>query len=240
MGDRELRLARDHSIGRGRKTAPYRVRHGSALPGAGFAGPDDGSGFGGGFAHGGSPQSGPSDNLKTILRHYASGGSVENFQTGALKEAAKVLPELLSSVFKRRPLVNPVRQDFPGIWADPRRIADVAESMVPPEDASMKHLFGYNRQELDEAFGNRVGNTSGSEFIGPPGKRFKTPPNIAQTMTPGNAQRLQDIIDETKKRPGLFAATNFYPLDPLYDRQRELLGDDLADEAFRRLNTVMG
>lgn len=245
MGDASNRSRKE----RARKGAFFHVRHGSALPGAGFAGPDDGSGFGGGFAAGG-----PSDKLKQVLRHYASGGTVENFGDGGLKgpllgaslegiEAlAKKVPELLPSIFKRRPLRStPQRMDFSGIWGDPREIARVANDMVSPEHPSLKQIFGVTREDLLNDYGNRTGNLSGADLLSPmKSRRPPTAGSIENTMTPRNAQRLVDIIAEAKKYPNLVAGSNFYPLDPLFHRTEQLMPRDDAVDQFRRFNLLTG
>lgn len=144
-------------------------------------------------------------------------------------------------VTRRRPIRNPQRREFPGIWDDPRLIAEEAYENTSPEDPAMRRLFGHDRDMLYERFKDRVGNISGATLIPLKAKpRGSTiAPNI---MTEGNAQRLIDILGEGEEyAPEMSKGMHvWYALDPVHERLTALHGPDEADRLFRRFNTLVG
>lgn len=132
-------------------------------------------------------------------------------------------------------------QNFPGIWDDPRMIAEDAAAYTAPESPAMKELFGYNRGELYERFKDRVGNVPGAEYIALKAKG-RGADSAKAMMTPWNAQRLQDILVEGERHaPDLSRGMQvWYAMDPAHERLTQLHGDDRADQLYRRFNTFTG
>lgn len=141
-----------------------------------------------------------------------------------------------------RPLKKPRNNDFPGIWDDPRVIADDARANTAPEDPAMKQLWGYDRDALYEAYKDRVGNVPGEEFLRPQKGKARGSEHTLNMMTPGNAQRMVDTLAEAGERaPELTKGMHvWYAMDPVHQRLRELHGDDMAEHLYRQFNTLTG
>jgi hypothetical protein len=117
---------------------------------------------------------------------YARGGrAYQRFKTGGPSRP-------------RGAIKNPVRNPYPELWDDPRKIAQDAAARTAPEDPSMKQLWGLDRGDMYELFKDRKGTVSGSSIIEMPtrGRGAEAAHNV---MTPRNAQRLQDTLAEGEK-----------------------------------------
>jgi len=140
----------------------------------------------------------------------------------------------------RRPVKKPQRDaPFPGIWKNPRELAEFAETRLEKEDPILRQLFGVGREELSE-----IANRSMNPDWVPPsvimgGKGSSAARNV---MTPANTQRLQDILHEGMQRaPGVSEGSKgWYVLDPMYQRMEELVGPEQAAKDFERMNAMMG
>jgi hypothetical protein len=133
---------------------------------------------------------------------------------------------------------DPYRMGFPGIYADPREIARIANERVIPEDPSMKRLWGVTRGDLTEMAKGRVGNEA--PVVPPAGPRSRGSLAAENVMTPKNEQRIQDILYEGGKYPGLQHADAWYINDPMYHRMAEIMGPEEAKLAYRKLNQITG
>ena len=138
---------------------------------------------------------------------------------------------------KIQTVAEPYRMMYPGIYRDPRIIAEEAAARVGPEDPSMKRLFGVTRGDLRDMAQGRVGNEEPRLhlFNGPRGAL------AAQNIqTPQNSQRLIDILEEGGKHEGLRTADAWYIMDPVYRRMAELFGPEEAIKRYRHFNTLTG
>lgn len=138
---------------------------------------------------------------------------------------------------RRRPaLIDPLRQANPGIFKDPRQIAREAEAQVAPENPMMKRLWGYDRQDLMDAFGNRQGNMAG---VIPGLAANPTGSEVAgNIITPGNTKRMQEALYYAPKlAPNLTRGMiPWYVLDPEYQRLRQMYDEPEALRRFGLLN----
>lgn len=133
---------------------------------------------------------------------------------------------------------NPQRVFSPGIYDNPRVIAERAAGNVVPEHPALKELFGVTRNDLWEMSGRgtRQGNME-------PQIRTAANPKGSYAadavMTPQNAQRLVDIGAEAGKHPGLVQGMDpWYVMDPAYQRMVKLVGEEQAKRDYVRFNTV--
>ena len=134
-------------------------------------------------------------------------------------------------------VADPHRMMFPGIYRDPRIIAEEAAARVGPEDEMMKRLWGVTRGDLREMAQGRVGNEAPVVPMGGPRSRGSLAAQNIQT--PQNTQRLIDILEEGGKHEGLRTADAWYIMDPVYRRMVEMGVNDPA-AAYRHLNTLTG
>lgn len=133
-------------------------------------------------------------------------------------------------------VAEPYRMMYPGIYSDPREIARIAAERVAPENPAMKQLWGVTRGDLNEMAAGRVGNTEPTGVISSIRPRGSV--SAQNIMTPGNTQRLVDILDEAGKMPGLRHADAWYTMDPVYKRIEQMGSNDPAGQ-YRHLNTMM-
>lgn len=134
-------------------------------------------------------------------------------------------------------VADPYRMMYPGIYRDPRIIAEEAASRVGPEDPAMKQLWGVTRGDLREMAQGRVGNEAPVVPMGGPRSRGSLAAQNIQT--PQNTQRLVDILGEAGKHEGLRNADAWYVMDPVYRRLVEMgVNDPVA--RYRHLNTLTG
>jgi hypothetical protein len=140
---------------------------------------------------------------------------------------------------RRMTVKNPTAMAYPRIYDRPDEL--VARAKVAPEDESLKRLFGVTRADLYEIAqqGTRQGNLTERPY-----RTAKNPKGAAHAqnvMTPQNAQRILDIIEEARKRPDLYQGmAAWYTMDPLYQRFVEIHGPEKALEAYRQFNTLTG
>jgi len=135
-------------------------------------------------------------------------------------------------------VADPYRTMYPGIYRNPKEIAEIAASHLVPEDPAMKQLWGVTRGDLDEIVKDRIGNRQDPGVI-----LAKNPSGsvAAQNiMTPQNTQRLIDILGEAGKVPGLAHTDAWYVMDPMYQRMVQLFGPEEALARYRHLNTMTG
>lgn len=133
---------------------------------------------------------------------------------------------------------QPQRVAFPGIYNDPRQVIADSNSMVGPEDPLLSRLFDVNRQDLSDIALSRQGNELG---ILPGAKPGGTGAASARgVMTPQNEQRLIDVLTEARGTPLHTGMTGWYSMDPLYERFRQMYGDDEAPARYAKFNTLMG
>ncbi|HLY88317.1 MAG TPA: hypothetical protein VKQ27_04975 [Acetobacteraceae bacterium] len=133
-------------------------------------------------------------------------------------------------------VADPYRMMFPGVYRNPRTIAEEAAARVGEEDPAMKRLFGVTRGDLREMAQGRVGNEEPRlHTVGNP-RGAVSAQNI---QTPQNTQRLVDILGEAGQHEGLRTADAWYIMDPVYRRMEELHGPEAA-ERYRKFNTLTG
>ena len=136
-------------------------------------------------------------------------------------------------------VANPKRNAFPGVYADPRQAVSEATQKVGPEDPLLRQLFGVSRQDLSDLALSRQGNELGAlpgATANPRGSQA-----AQDVMTPQNEQRLIDVLSESRNSPSLYQGmTGWYAMDPLYERFRQIFGDDEAPARYQKFNTLMG
>ena len=151
------------------------------------------------------------------------------------EEGAKIARKV-----KVKPTVKEAeRIAFPGIYDDPRVIAEKAASRVAPESPAMKQLFGVTRDDLYEMSKGRKGNIIGKlpgEAKNPKGSKA-----AEKVMTKKNEQRLLDALYESEKYPELIQGMDpWYTMDPLYKQMVQLVGPEKAVEEYKKFNTLLG
>lgn len=134
-------------------------------------------------------------------------------------------------------VADPHRMMYPGIYGNPRTIAEEAASRVGEEDPAMKRLFGVTRGDLREMAQGRVGNEEPNLHTVANPRGAVSAQNI---QTPQNMQRLVDILGEAGQHEGLRTADAWYIMDPVYRRMVEMFGPEEAAVRYRRLNTLTG
>lgn len=134
-------------------------------------------------------------------------------------------------------LPNPLRTAFPGVYDDPRVVAQRAEQMVLPESPNLSRLFGVTRADL-----SRAAQTPGTApgFIPNAPKKPRGSEKTDQIMSEPNTQRLVEGLLATEDyaprlREGM---TGWYIMDPAYQRLVELVGPAEATRRFERFNAL--
>ena len=133
---------------------------------------------------------------------------------------------------------NATGMPYPGIYGNPKAMAEEAESRVAPESENLKKVFGVTRDDIFERGAHRRGNMEPHlPFKG--GER--TSPAVEGIMNPRNAGRLQDIVHEAMQKPKLMRGMMpWYYHDPVFHRLREMMPEDEAIRRFKKLTTVVG
>ena len=137
-------------------------------------------------------------------------------------------------------VADPLRQEFPGVYDNPRVIAQEAEALVPPESPNLQRLFGTSREELAALGQTRQGNEPGVLPGARPGSRGAS---VAPQITGSrNTNRLVDTLAESiTNAPQLTEGmTGWYVMDPMYQRMEQLLGPAEAARQYRQLNAMSG
>jgi hypothetical protein len=133
---------------------------------------------------------------------------------------------------------DPQRMFSPGIYANPRDIADKAGAMLAPENPAMKELFGVTRADLADIGqqGTRQGTAQPSINAPANVRGSYVAENIA---TPRNAQRIIDAnVEAAKRHPDLTRAMDaWYVMDPMYWKMAQIFGPEEAARRYTRLNT---
>lgn len=137
----------------------------------------------------------------------------------------------------RQTVKDPIRNANPGIYKNPKVIAQEAAARVAPEDPALKQLFGVSRDDLYE-ISKRKGNAD-------PVIRTAANPKgsaaVDKIKTKANEQRLIDGLSEARNQPDLFKGMHgWYVMDPAYNRLVELVGTDEAKRLYTRFNTMVG
>ena len=160
-------------------------------------------------------------------------------------ERAQLSVPTARDVFGVRPTVrSPNKIANPGIYRDPRVIADEAQAMADrgPESAALKDVWGTSRAELADIAGNREGNIADPLAGIRAAQTDMKGPNATgrKIMVPENTQRITDILREGQKRaPGLMEGMQgWYVSDPMFKRLVELVGPEEAVIRFNRLNLL--
>lgn len=137
------------------------------------------------------------------------------------------------------PTVDPVqRVAFPGIYKPANQAVAEASARVGPEDPLLHRLFGVNRADLTDIAMSRQGNELG---ILPGAKPNATGAKSALgVMNPRNEQRLIDVLAAAKQDPKLRDMIGWYTADPLYERFRQIYGDDMSPREFELFRHLTG
>jgi hypothetical protein len=140
--------------------------------------------------------------------------------------------------FGRATVKDPVSYEYPGIYGNPKKMAEEAASRVAPESPNLKRLFGVTRKDLYDIGENRVGNMEPTLAMAPNPKGSAATEKI---MNKKNEQRLIDILDEAGKHHALRHGMDaWYVMDPLYQAMEKQFGPDEAKRRFTKLNTLTG
>lgn len=133
------------------------------------------------------------------------------------------------------------RMLWPGIYGNPREIAETAEAKVEPEIPEMKQLWrGMGREELADQFRPVRGNAD--PVVPDPKPGSKGGAHIKNITNPRNTNRLLDILQAGEDHaPKLMTGmTGWYNNQPMYDRLVELVGPEEAVKRFNQLNILEG
>lgn len=151
------------------------------------------------------------------------------------EEGAKVVRKA-----KVKPTVKEAeRVAFPGIYDDPRIIAEKASSRVASESPAMKQLFGVTRDDLYEMSKGRKGNIEGK--LPGAAENPKGSKAAEKVMTKKNEQRLLDALYESEKYPELVKGMDpWYTMDPLFKQMVQLMGEEKAVKEYKKFNTLLG
>jgi hypothetical protein len=161
---------------------------------------------------------------------------------GALQAAAGAAPFIGKPVAGaakagRSTIKGALRKAFPGIYDDPRVVAQRAEAMVLPESSNLGKLFGVSREDLAKA-ARSPGTAPGVIPKAP--KKPRGSEKTEKIMSPANTRRLVEGLLATeeyapKLRQGM---TGWYMMDPAYQRLVELVGADEAAKRYARFNAL--
>jgi hypothetical protein len=170
------------------------------------------------------------------------GSGLLDVSLGALQAAAGVTPVVGGTASKavkagRSTIQGALRKAFPGIYDDPKLVAERAEAMVMPESPNLARLFGVTREDLA-----RAAQTPGTA----PGVIPKAPKNprgsekTEKIMSPANTRRLVEGLQATEEfaprlRQGM---TGWYMMDPAYQRLVDLVGPEEAARRYERFNAL--
>ena len=151
------------------------------------------------------------------------------------EEGAKIARKV-----KVKPTVKEAeRIAYPGIYDDPRVIAEKAASRVAPESPAMKQLFGVTRDDLYEMSKGRKGNIEGK--LPGAAENPKGSKAAEKVMTKKNEQRLLDAFAESEKHPELIRGMDpWYTMDPLFKQMVQLMGEEKAIQEYKKFNTLLG
>lgn len=168
---------------------------------------------------------------RDVRRHgFAGGGKIIE---QAIKAAKLITSEGKPTV---RGMVNEAPL-FPDVYKNPRLLAEEAESRVAPEDPLLKRLWGVTREDMFNIAGSRPGNREPVLAAGsanPRGVNYAA----ESVMVPENAERLQSILEEGRKQPGLRTGMMpWYYMDPVHARLEQMFDPDEARNRYNLLNT---
>jgi hypothetical protein len=141
---------------------------------------------------------------------------------------------------KVKPTVKEAKRiAFPGIYDDPRIIAEKASGRVASESPAMKQLFGVTRDDLYEMSKGRKGNIEGK--LPGAAENPKGSKAAEKVMTKKNEQRLLDALYESEKYPELVKGMDpWYTMDPLFKQMVQLMGEEKAVKEYKKFNTLLG
>lgn len=115
----------------------------------------------------------------------------------------------------------------------PELVAEAA-GRVAPESPLLKQVLGTSRDELAE-LAQRPPSYLERPYAAPPGAKGSK--NAEKVTTRRNATRVQGIIEESKKYPGLYnGMTGWYEMDPLFEWMKREYGKDRAAKMFTDIN----
>jgi len=133
---------------------------------------------------------------------------------------------------------DPQRLAYPGIYRNPKEIAQQALDAVIPEGEAMKTLFGVSRGDLDAiSQGRNYGALSAPDHAFPFPARGRGAAVSEGVLTPANMRRIVDISGESLKHDPLKFTRSWYEMQPFWDRAAEL---GLSPEEMQRMNARIG
>lgn len=136
-------------------------------------------------------------------------------------------------------LPDRARTSFPGIYNNPREIAQGAEGRVAPESSWLSDLFGVTRADLAKT-AERGGTLTPEQVLPEVGEGARGSASAERVMTPGNTARLRRVLEAGREHaPELTKGmSGWYVMDPAYQRLLHLSGDaDEAKKLYDRFNT---
>jgi hypothetical protein len=135
-------------------------------------------------------------------------------------------------------VLDPRRVFSPGVYENPRVVAEKAAENVAAEHPALKELFGVTRADLYDISqqGRRKGNME-PEIHAPkkPGESY-----VAEGLaTPQNEQRILDTLGEGLKHRGLREGmVPWYVMDPMFQHMVKLVGKEQAIKDYQRFNAT--
>jgi hypothetical protein len=152
-----------------------------------------------------------------------------------LKAPARPLSDFRAPVTVQNP--NERGLGFPGIYQNPKTIAEGARANTAPESPNLKFLFNVTRRDLADMADRKL---HPSEMFWTPKAKARGSDTSSRVMVPQNAQRLVDTLAEIKTgAPGMFTGMKgWYMMDPAYQRLVQLVGPERAAAEYKRLNAM--
>jgi hypothetical protein len=137
----------------------------------------------------------------------------------------------------RSTIKNADRIAFPGIYKDPKQLAEEAEVMVRPESENLSKLFGVTRDDLAKA-AEQPGTAAG--VIPGAAKKPKGTEHGARVMEPKNTRRILTALEAGRElAPELSRGMKgWYMTDPAFARLVALVGEEEAVKRMSRLNAL--
>jgi hypothetical protein len=137
---------------------------------------------------------------------------------------------------------EPQRVSYPGIYKNPRVIAEEAAANVAPEHPAMKELFGVTRDDLWEIGGRgaRPGNVDPASAIWQPTGSSGGSYVSDAIMKRRNAQRIIDTLGEAERYPELTRGMDaWYVMDPAFQQMVRLVGREQAIKDYTKMNATV-
>ena len=131
---------------------------------------------------------------------------------------------------------HPKREAFPKVYRDEKEIVEESAAEIAPEDPLLSDYFGVTRRDLDDR--TRALEKLGDEVDIPVQAQKAPPQRVQDLMTPGNAGRLQSILEYARERPEFTGSYGWYDLAPLLEKFTKEWGPEEGRRRFSDFNQM--